>query len=248
MAEGRDELSRLLGQTFGRKKRPQAKDVGLGSYGGNFDSSRDVPTEGQVPGIVYQGGKPRADKYGAVFAGVEKDNCPPWLTPDCLDVISRLLEQTFRNFQLGARPPSHIEPPFVADCIDVFTKVAIAAVPSGAPPFVNVACFQVPESRRRGEIVCAGHAVDNPLSWSDLEWRITINGTPIDHYRSILFQIFNWLPLSKICLPHMVSSDTICLQAKSISGAAHVVYGRLFGWHYPVRAESGSRIASTIVD
>jgi hypothetical protein len=249
VAEGRDELSRLLGQTFGRKKkRPQAEGVGLGSYGGNFDSSRDVPTEGQVPGIIYQGGQPRSDKYASVFAGADKANCPPWLTPDCLDVFSRLLEQTFRNFQLGARPPSHVAPPFVADCIDVYQKVTIPATPSGAPAFVDVACFQVPQSRRRGEIVCAGHAVEDPTSWSDLEWRLTFNGAPIDHYTSILFQLFEWLPLSKICLPHMVSDDKICFQARSISGAGHVVFARLFGWHYPVRAESGSRIASTIVD
>jgi hypothetical protein len=209
-----DELSRILGQTFGRKKRPPQSEDGLGNYGGDFDSSRDVPTEGQVPGIVYQGGQKRRDQYASVFAGVEKTNCPPWLTPDCLDVFSRLLEQTFRNFQLGARPPSHVAPPFVADCIDVFTKVTIPAVPSGAPPWVEVACFQVPQSRRRGEIVKAGQAVEDPTSWSDLEWRLTFNGTPIDHYRSILFQIFNFLPLSEICLPHMISDDTICLQAR----------------------------------
>ena len=239
-----DELSRVLRESFGRKK----KDVGLGSHGGNYDSSRDVPTEGQVPGIVYQGGQKRTDKYASVFEGANRDNCPPWLNSDCLDVVSRLLEQTFRNFQLAARPPSHIEPPFVAECIDVFAKKLIPATPTGVPGFVDVVCFQVPDSRRRGEIVCAGHAVDNPLSWSDLEWRLTLNGDPIDHYRSILFQLFNWVPLSKICLPHMISLDTICFQARSISGAPHVVYTRLYGWHYPVRAESGSRIASTIVD
>lgn len=243
-----DEMSRLLGQTFGRKKRPQARDVGLGGYGGNYDTARDVPTEGQVPGLVYQGGQPRPDKYASVFAGADKDKCPPWLTPDCLDVFSRLLEQTFRNFQLAARPPSHIGPPFVASAIDVFSKVTIPATPTGTPPWVNVVCFQVPQSRRRGEIVCAGHAVENPTSWSDLEWRLTLNGTPIDGYQSILFQVFQWLPLSKVGLPHMVSDDKICFQARSISGAAHVTWARLFGWHYPVRAESGARIASTIVD
>jgi hypothetical protein len=38
------------------------------------------------------------------------------------------------------------------------------------------------------------------------------------------------------------------IRARSISGAAHSVLGRLGGWFYKVRSEAGDEIKSTLVD
>lgn len=252
-----DELDRVLRQTFGRtKNRPAKKPIpGLGDY-----DSASASTEGQVPGLTYGGG-PQLQEFGpkgrarraaeeaweGTLEGIDRSKCPPWLNEECLDVFSRLLEQTFRNFQLAARRPSHIDPPFRAACIDEFDQATILGGAYGPGVFTNISCFQVPDSRRRGEIVCVAHAVEVPASWTDIEWRITLNGTPIDHYTSILFELFPW-PGSKVCLPHLISRDTVCFQARSLSAANHVVTTRLFGWHYPVRAETDGDIRSTIVD
>ncbi|MGI0149803.1 MAG: hypothetical protein ACREDF_09775, partial [Thermoplasmata archaeon] len=205
-----DELNRVLRETFGRAKNPSVP--GLGDY-----DSANVSTEGQIPGLAYQGGRqtqefgPKGRRRQAVeeawegtLRGVDPAKCPPWLNEDCLDVFSRLLEQTFRNFQLAARRPSHIDPPFGASCIDEYAQATIIGGGYGPGTFQSVTCVQIPQARRRGEIVYAAHAVENPASWPNLEWRLTLNGTPIDHYDSILFELFPW-PKEPICLPHLIS-------------------------------------------
>lgn len=241
------ELERVLREELGPRRGKRGPDSGLGDY-----SFSDANVSGRAPGIVGDTGKgSRVEAYGIpqgrVLEGMKPpEGCPPWMTPDCLNLISRFLEQTFRNFQTNVRPPSHIEPPFTSRPIDAF-PAAIVAIPGVA--FVDVVAFRVPFSRRRGEIHFAGQSAESAAAFSDLAWRILVNGIPLDPWQDVRIQLWAMVPPTQLCSPiHLVAGDRIVLQARSISGAAHSVLGRLCGWHYQVRSESGNEVKSTLVD
>jgi hypothetical protein len=250
------ELERVLRSIF-----PELAPPDEGGGLGDIDPGERANVE-QVPGLAYSGG-PQPQRTGAagrvaqaysawinaVYGGVDPTKCPPpFNSPECMDVLSRLLEGTFRNFQLTSRPPSHIAPPFSARCIDVVAnEVTIPGTYGGA--FTTVCTFTVPVGKWRGVVVDAGHALESLAAWADVEWRITLNGTPYEPYASVRTQIWDMVNDSKLCPIHLLPRDRVSLEARSLSSASHTAWARLSGWYYPVRSEVGGReIRATLVD
>ncbi len=250
------ELDRVLSAFKGPERGSALRDDL-----GDFDSN--VVNTQQDPGIAYGGGRQTQQTgmrgrqagrlegaYAHIFDGIDPKLCPPWLTTQCLHVLSRFLEETFRNFQQHVRLPSHINPPFVKRCIDEF-PIGLVTIPGGsygAGAFVEVVCFQVPEGRFRGIVTSIGQSAESAAAFSDLEWNITVNGVVVDCYEAIRIQIGDMLHPTPVMLPNLQGGDRICINAASLSAAPHEVLGRLFGWYYPVRSEGGVSIKSTIVD
>jgi hypothetical protein len=256
------DLERVLGSIFPEQAAAEAaarQKAGLGDVDPGM-----VANVQQDPGLAYQGGwtNQRAGPAGqvaraysgfidAIYAGIDRTKCPNWLTPECLDVVSRLLEQTFRNFQLTARPPSHIAPPFPARCIDCFNDVDLPGnTMYAAAGFVKLCCVTIPKGRWRGVVVDFGQALESAAAWLDVEWRVTLNGDPYPPYVGIRRQLWDSILRSKTCEIHLMPQDTLCLEAKSLSATPHHAFSRVFGWYYPVRSETGGgrEIRSTIVD
>lgn len=250
---GGSELDHLLGSVFGdramvqsrRSIKGQPEDDGLG----------DVSLLGHYPGVMYaegrqtqRGGMRGTDAY-AFLDKLDPQICPPWLKdPGCADALSRLLEQTLRNFQQTARLPSHVSPPFQAKPIAAKDCVIIPAVGTAANPFTDVICFTVSSTRFRGEVQAVGQLAESAAAWLDLEWRITVDGQPYHPYISMIGQSWDWFK-TPLCAPiHLISEQVICLQARAIVNGPYEVCGRLCGWEYPVRTEVGDVIASTLVD
>ena len=256
--EGGSELDRVLRGTFKSVSKKEAEHLlsGLGDY----DSAAAISTQ-KTPGLTYQGGPQSAggggivarrvqDKLDALFAGIDRTKCPTWLTVECCEVLSRCLETTFRNFQLTSRLPSHISPPFPAQLIEEASDVDIPGAPyGGASSFVKVVCFKIPAFAYRGEIKGASQALENAAAWLDVEWRITVDGSPYHPFERFIGQRWLSVPGSDLCAPiHLVSNQTICLEARSLSMASHHAFADLCGWFYPVRSETGPEIRSTLVD
>lgn len=247
------ELERVLRDVFGDESR---KREGIGDV--DPDSSR------QSPGIAYAGGpQPQrggmagrvAQAYSAwvegIYGGVDPGKCPPpFNSPDCMDVLSRLLETTFRNFQLTSRPPSHIAPPFSAVPFDVDSyEVALPGDPYAPGPWTPVVCYVVPAIQCRGVAVEFGHALENLSAWQDVEWRLTKNGTPLEPWVGIKKQIWDIIESGKSTTRvHLRPRDKLCIEARSLSSSTHFAWGRISGWYYPTRSESGNEIRSTLVD
>lgn len=231
------ELERVLKETMtGRKVKPS----------GGALSGLNPNTAGQSPAIV---GREGAGEMGRVLDNIPKENCPSWLNGDCLLILSRFLEETFRNFQVNARPPSHIEPPFSAKPIDVFPAAPVAIGGGAGVAFVDLASFRIPRSLSRGEIWFAGQSAESAAAFADIAWQIMVGGVPLDPWRDIRIQIWEMVPPTPLCAPiHINAGETVTIRARSISGAAHSVLGRLSGWWYPTRSESGDEVKSTLVD
>jgi hypothetical protein len=187
---------------------------------------------------------------GRVLDNLPADaKCPPWMTEDCLRVLSRFLEETFRNFQVNARPPSHLAPPFTAKPIDAFPAAPVAIGGGAGVSFVSVASARVPRSMYRGEIWFAGQSAESAVAFSDIAWQIMVGGIPIDPWRDVRIQIWEMVPPTPLCAPiHVHAGQIVEIRARSLSGAAHSVLGRISGWFYKVRSEAGDEIKSTIVD
>jgi hypothetical protein len=107
--------------------------------------------------------------------------------------MSRILEQTFRNFQLHARRPSHMDPPFPARPIDVFVPGRLPVV-VGIGATVTVITFTMPVGRWRGEVVKAGQEAEAPAAFADLEWTIRVDGIPHFLWRNIGQQLWQMVP------------------------------------------------------
>lgn len=255
--KGKDDspLGRVLGGLRPRGRRRGRGASGLGSY--DFDADNRV---GNVPDIV---GRPApSTKMGRIFDGVTEGyigdpeteqppvSCPSWMNPDCLLLLSRFLEETFRNFPLNARPPSHIEPPFKALPIDIFPAAVNVVIPAGAPgAWTTVVTFLLSANRHRGEIHALGQSAESGAAFADLEWRVRIDGQPYDPYTSILMQLWQMVPPTPLCTPiHLRPDQTIDIQARSVAAGPHQVRARICGYFYPVRAEKGDEIGSTLVD
>ena len=233
-----------------RPRRRRGRGSGLA---GPQDQA-DFNTAGSVPGIIGDVGRGarkavvEEDPQARVFGSIPVDSCPDWFNRYCFQILSRFLEETFRNFQVTARPPSHIAPPFNSTPIDSYPS-GVVAIPGGVTTFTTVTSFQVPATRTRGEIVSAGQSAESAAAFSDLAWRITVNGTPFPPWNDIRIQLWEMAPPTKLCSAiHLLGGETIALQARSLSANSHSVLGRLCGWHYQVRSEAGNEVKSTLVD
>jgi len=245
MAKQDSELDRVLSDIFG----DPPPGAGLGEV--------DISQEGNYPEIAYPGG-PQTQQRGLagrraaseLFTGIDRKKCPPWMTEECLDVLSRMFETTFRNFQLHVRLPSHIQPPLRARTIDVFPS-AVVNLPAGgydAGAWVNVTTFQVPLSNR-GVITGLGQTAESVVAWSNIAWRITVDGVPYQPYNDFRIQIGELLHPTTIGPINLRARQTVTLQAASLAaGTAYNVLGRLYGWHYETRAEQGDNVRSSLVD
>jgi len=258
---GGSELDRVLRQTFPKiksklpsKPSPQPKfEIG------DFDSA--VNLQNQVlptPGLTYQGGPQSAGggspvqrriqrKLDHLFAGIDPKQIPEWMNDAGLEVLSRMLETTFRNFQQTSRRPSHMDPPFQAQPIDVYAS-GVTLV-GGSPDFTPIVTFKVPSTQFRAEIQSLGQAAETDAAFNDIEWQVVVDGTPYHPWEAVDMQLWQIVPPTPLSSPiHLISNRTITLQAVSLSARTHIVSGRIGGWFYPVRSETGPEIRSTIVD
>jgi len=251
------ELDKLLGDLYPNVIAP--KDVSQLGENFSFDQTN---TAGMIPGNSYAGApqpqrgglRGRAarnleSKWEGVMHGVDRAKCPDWLNEECLNVFSRMLEQTLRGFQLTARRPSHIDPPFTAKAIDVFPGgTGVVAIPAGGA-FTTVTSFQIPGIHQRGIITAAGQSAESVAAWGDLIWRITLDGIPLPPWDDVRIQLWEIVPPTPLFTPiQPLSGQTVALQAATIVGGPYNVSGRLTGWYYPVRSEAGNSIRSTLVD
>lgn len=251
---GGDELDRVLKHSFPRLSR--AEKASLGEM-----INAELNNQGLSPGNTYQGG-PQRQKTGPrgqialalekrwqeLLTGVKLDNCGTLANPDCLEVISRLLEQTFRNFQLTARRPSHMDPPFTAKIIDEFSTCPVV-IPAGGI-FTTVVSFSIPGGKYRGVIKEGGQSTDAVVNWDSLTWRVIVDTIPYQPYLGVPMQMWQMVPPTQLPVPiRLRGGQTIALQAANASAADINVVGRFGGWYYPVRSEAGDdSIRSTLVD
>lgn len=256
---GDSELDRVLHQQFpkagakkpGGSKLPPGRRPGLGD---------DNQNQTMKPGFAYIGG-PQPQQGGmagqvaaaASNAMVPKTGCPDWLqNKQCMDLISRMLEETFHNFQMTSRLPSHINMPFRAYTLDEWTMTT-TSIPSGsysAPgPWTTVVNFVIPATNR-GAIVAAGQGVDVINAWNFLEWRIVLGGIPHYKYQGIRMQIWEFCPVSPLYFSiNLDPGIRAQMQVRNWSPTtSYNAWGRLVGWYYPVRSEDGGSIRSTLVD
>jgi hypothetical protein len=251
MAES--EIDRILRETFGDAA---AEAEGLS---GPVDQAIQRQETGYAHQVTYEG-SPQTQRSGAVgtaarslaeawqkaFSGIRRKQCPPWLTPDCLELLSRGIEQTFRNFQLTGRRPSHIDPPFSATAIDEFPRLGNVVIGLAA---VTVASFTMPRGHFRGVISSIGQALESEAAFADVNWIILRNGAPVGPWGTFRQHAFQFSPPTHLCSPiHLRGGDTVSIQAASVAAPPHNAGARLCGWFYPVRVEADDNIRSTLVD
>lgn len=254
--DGRSEIDRLLGDIYPRRRKPGR---GLG------DVIRNPNEQGHVVGPVTYADGPQRQKGGPegtdaqkvekklekILDGIDLSKCGPLGDPNCLELLSRMLEQTFRNFQLTARPPSHVKPPYGSTPIDAFGVTGGVALPAvgAAGAFTDICSFQMPAGSKRGEITHAGQCLESEFAFNDVEWRIVVDTTPSTPWNGFFKHLWNFLPPTELAAPvHLQGNQTVRLQARAILNP-HTADGRLTGWHYLMRANVGGLTAqSTIVD
>lgn len=195
-------------------------------------------------------GRTAVGPTGRLLDGAPFQDCYPF-GPPTLRVFSRLLEDTFRNGVVNTKSPSLLEPPFQALPIDEFpdTPVTIPGGTYGAGTPVTVAAFTLPRARYRGIITHVGQSAENAAAFADLSWRIAVNGLAIDPWIDVRIQLWEMAPPTMLCTGvQLRAGDTVAIQASSLSLLDHFVLGRICGWFFPVRSESGDEIRSTFVD
>ncbi len=227
---------------------------------GPQDDRHDARSEGRVPGIAYAGGAQRqqeglrgrrmsafAEKWAKPLDDIDRAKCGAWANEDCLELVSRMIERTFRNMQITGRRPSHIDPPFIAKEIRVH-PMGVNFLLTNAVAYIDLATFTVPAGAR-AEITAIGTDAESGAAFADLSWRILIDGTPLPDYSDIRRRLFELAPPTPLIVPiHLTSPNRIQLQVRSISGAVHQVFGFIGGWYYAVRTEVGPVIESTLVE
>jgi hypothetical protein len=222
---------------------------------------RDPSNLGLRPGTVYAGG-PQTQQQGLrgrtseslmkrwdhLFRGKNPQRCGPIATHECADILSRLIEQTFRNFQVTARPPSHMAPPFSATPIDSFPLAGNVIVPVGA--FIPVAVFLMPSGNYRGVISAVGQALESEAAFADVTWRIVKNGLVVSPPGTwTAAHAYQFAPPTPLAAPlHLRGGDAVSFEASAILFGGHTALARLSGWFYPVRVEMDNTIGSTLVD
>lgn len=252
---GENELDRLLQTTF-----PSLSGSGLGDTPYAENPSR----AGLAPGTTYQGGPQtqakgqgrRAQvlkrKLGKLFDGIDLEKCGPLASPDCVELLSRLLEQTFRNFIGHSARPAWVDPPYIGRPTDgslgvvtvavgVFTPLATVVIPPGA----------------KGEIVEIGTGIINPGNPTyidsgiarDLIFSLQVDGAPFAPWGLMTgFQPWSWPTPTRLPQAiHLRGEQTITIGATAIV-APHDCVARLGGWIYTPRVDTGDEARSTITD
>lgn len=247
----KSELDRVLGKTFNIDPRTAAL---LGDA-----IERNISDAGLSPGTEYAGGTQTgpsgqgraAEKYknklARLFDGIDLDKCGPLANPDCAELLSRLLEQTFRNFQLTARPPSHVEPPYPSVPIDVFSPAGGVLLLAGGI-FVDVCAFVMPAGLFRGEIKTAEQCLESAFAFTDVVWQIAVDGQAYAPWTPFSAQLWPG-PMTPLAAPiHLQGQQRVAIQARAVL-ADHTADARLTGWNYLMRSNTGGLVASgTIVD
>jgi hypothetical protein len=235
----------------------------MGGRGPVEDRKHEGRAEGLVPGIIATGidwtkaglrGKAAsafAKKWAIPLDGIRLECVPPGLReilqcPDALEVASRTIEQTFRNFQIHSRRPSHIDPPFSATRIHGF---ATTVVNSLFPAYTTLFDFTTP-AETRGVIAEIGQQLDSEGLFSVVSWRILLSGVPFPPYNDIRNHLWNMVGPTRLCDPIRLRGDErFTLQATRTDFLIPTnVTWQVCGWTYPVRAETGNNIKSTLTD
>ena len=176
------------------------------------------------------------------------DPCPPSLRPRARRVWSRFLEETFRNFQLNRTAPALVQAPFAIHCIHRFATILISGGAYESGVFTDVVCYRLPRTRFRGIVNRIGQAAESAAAFSDLAWRITVNGRPVAPWTDVRIQLWKMIPPTQMCPGvSLVANDLICIQARSLSPADHTVTAQFLGWEFFVRSEIGNTVGSTIL-
>lgn len=229
---------------------------GVGDF---FDDRHQMQSESLALGIQYaQGSEARglrgpaaaalAEKWGHPLNGIDLRCVPPSLRcPEVYELFSRILEKTFRDISLTARPSSHVAPPFASLYGGRIHKIA-TGVAIGVN-YLPVISFQT-DVDLRGVIHKMGLLAESAAALADIQFQILIGGNAIDPYNDFPAFAFPWSPMETFDVPLALGpmSTTVTLQAKSVSGAAHTLAAQLTGWTYQTRTEVGNNVKSTIVD
>jgi hypothetical protein len=257
---GDNELDRVLHQQFPKAGGPGGGKTPPGKRPGGLKGFGDENSvQSMKPGFAYsggvqpqQGGMAGQTAAAAANAMAGKPGCPDWMNKACLDILSRMLEETFHNFQMTARRPSHIDMPFRAYTLDEWTRET-TSVPNGSyanpGPWTTIVTFVIP-NLNRGAVVAAGQGVDVVNAWNYLEWRIVLNGLPHYKYNSVRMQLWELCPVSPLYFSINLEPGVLAqMQVRNWSPTtSYNAWGRLVGWYYPVRSEDGGSIRSTLVD
>jgi len=199
-------------------------------------TNADAAFDGQVPGVHGHGEPGRG--------------CAP-IPESCMPAVTDLIETALNNFQLTFRSPAHIDPPFTATPVDVFSESPTVVGPVG--PFTTVVSFSNTTPGRMGAIVAAGQkmtalAFIDP--WQNTAWRITKNGYPVPGFDGTTRpQRWNFSRPTRLAAPVIMNpGDIVALQVSAIGVVLYSAWGRLVGWTYPTRFERGDTVTSSLVD
>lgn len=247
-SNGRSELDRLLYQTFVGGK------AGLGDYRDD-NVARDLAR--QDPGFTYGGGPQRQPggpagrkerkartRWDRLYSGLDRSKCGPLAMEDCAEVLSRLLEATFRNAWLNTKPATWIEPPARARPIDHWTQLSGQTIAAGATESIIQGPHRI-EGGLIGVLRRIGMEGDTSGSWTFLKFTLRIGGSaaamnPHYHYKNITMQLGKPSDPTELACPIYIREgvlyDLVCENTDAVS---HQVYGRLWGWQFPHNVDLG---------
>lgn len=226
------------------------------------DKRHDDRTTGQVPGIAAGGVDNRqqglrgqiaskfARKWARPLDGIDPKCVGPFAHPDCLELFSRATEQTLSTFQLTARRPSHIDPPFSAKDFRIW-GTGPTVVNAVFPAYQTLFAFTMPDSHR-GVVVDLGQALDSEALFPLVSWRIRVGQEVLGEFRDIRSHVWSMASPTHLCDPiHLRGNEQFELQIAIIAPPLVPPINanwQVCGWHWPVRSESGDNSKSTITD
>lgn len=230
-----------LGDFFDRQHADQSESLPLGIQYAQGPEARGL--RGAAPSAW-------AEKWGHPLNGIDLRCVPPELRcPEVWELLSRILEKTFRDISLTARPPSHIVPPFSTMYGGRIHLLGTGNV-IGAGVYAPVITGAQSADQNRGVLETLGIRAESEAALADCEFRLTVGGNPVTPYSDFRCFAFPFSPMQPFPVPIPLgpSSTDILLECASISGAAHSIIAQIGGWSYPTRVEVGDNVKSTIVD
>lgn len=152
------------------------------------------------------------------------------------------LVQTLRSTQIRSTQPSYHAQPYSAKGFDEFGSASLLA---GAT-FTNIVTFVVPQNHI-AVLKGFGQDADDLGAFSDLIWRITVDGVPQQPYTALAYQISTLAVLRECQI--IVSGGTIALQARNPGAVTWVPTGCLKGWYWvPSQRGADGSFLATITD
>lgn len=250
---------------------PVNAGAGASRQGPLIRSRLGTPFHAQLPGLLNAVGnvKSRRRVAGAVPAPPDLDPQARCYLEFAVALVCRCIGETFVNIQLHARPPSHIAPPFGAQCMD--RHVGTGAAGTSDPPinlpvggaFVPLLDHVVP-IRSRTEFVSWGVAVDPAGELGQTRWRMIVGNHRVSEF-SLDWSAMaaattgDWVgppfglrdsEMGSLCI-HLREGQRWRLEA-AYTGAAPAgvnVAARVRGWSYrQILSTADNRIDSTLVD